>query len=175
MIRRLFSILAILSLLLLVVTAVLCVRSYYIADQLGRHHNGYGVALNSAHGVLSCWITNSTPDLDGDHPWKWRKRRLESSGHYGPMGFVTVHAKCTIGDVPVQENGRVWWLQHWIIALATVPLPLWWAARFPARKRKQRRRLGLCLHCGYDLRASTERCPECGTPVHEGHVAKVTA
>ncbi len=30
-------------------------------------------------------------------------------------------------------------------------------------RRRKRKKLGLCVKCGYDLRGSKERCPECGS------------
>jgi hypothetical protein len=46
-------------------------------------------------------------------------------------------------------------------ALLALPFPAMWFAHF--RRHRRRRKLGLCLNCGYDLRASHDRCPECGT------------
>ena len=50
---------------------------------------------------------------------------------------------------------------YWFFLLVASILPLL-AFR---HHRRQRRRLkkGLCLVCGYDLRSSPDRCPECGT------------
>ena len=62
---------------------------------------------------------------------------------------------------PVLEFGVS--LPCWQAAALSACLPAHWLLR---RRRRQigRRRadLGHCVGCGYDLRASTGRCPECG-------------
>ena len=56
---------------------------------------------------------------------------------------------------------RFWYVPYWAVCLpaAAAPLALLWRSR----KTRRRQRSGLCPACGYDLRATPGRCPECGT------------
>jgi ABC-type sugar transport system permease subunit len=49
----------------------------------------------------------------------------------------------------------------WLVALGSIYPAIWWWRRLRTRHREK---TGRCLNCGYDLRASADRCPECGAP-----------
>jgi hypothetical protein len=89
----------------------------------------------------------------------------------GPLGFSTfstpgpaVRFQTPAGSVAtcsVVTSG--FGAPLWVLLVVTGVLPAASAAREVRRRRTTARaRSGLCTSCGYDLRASPERCPECG-------------
>ena len=58
-----------------------------------------------------------------------------------------------------------WMLPHWLFALVGMILPIVWLTQ--RRRTKRRRVAGRCVACGYDLRQSPGRCPECGRAAAE--------
>jgi hypothetical protein len=70
-------------------------------------------------------------------------------------------------DGPMSRDGRmghhVAAVPLWFMVQTTAVLPALWIAQFRRRRILLRRAAeGWCLACGYDLRATPDRCPECG-------------
>jgi hypothetical protein len=81
-------------------------------------------------------------------------------------GFLGIGFHLKIGSVTSSNAFAMaivipWWLLFALVTLPAYPS----ASRALVRMRAQRRRArhGLCMKCGYDLRATPDRCPECGT------------
>ena len=68
-----------------------------------------------------------------------------------------------VGDTWIIEPGHMEWAIL-AFACAVSGKAMTWLAIKNSRSDTRRRR-GLCECCGYDLRASADRCPECGQPI----------
>jgi hypothetical protein len=63
-------------------------------------------------------------------------------------------------DLPQRANGVAFAVPFWFLFLIALPIPVLQAKSLVVRTRRLNR--GQCLSCGYDLRSSPRRCPECG-------------
>jgi hypothetical protein len=112
----------------------------------------------------SAWRQQWTAEFRANHPpgWRWNfdgeRETLLMNGY--PPGW---RARYYPSKSSPNEPGGTFTLsvRPWLPTLLTAVLPAIWLYRF--LKARRAHRPGLCQHCGYDLRATPDRCPECGT------------
>jgi hypothetical protein len=173
--RRLFQFLSALSLLLFMAAVSLWVRGQWVGDFIW--HNGgrgaTGVFIARGHVMLTRRTISTfnpiTPGV-GPPPWEISHERpprdlLTTMNDLYGSGNYTRHAGFAWGVT--REAGLVITRDAtaplWPLILATIILPMITLRRVISDYRRRRRHgAALCPQCGYDLRASLERCPECG-------------
>ncbi len=161
--RSLFNFASLLGLVLCLATLVLAIRSYWVAD---------AIAWRNSNIATSCGdLLFSSDTRDDPRPITSGVVYQSSSPHsykYKSLwGVQPALAPIGFAYTIITGNGfRAFMMMVplWFIALIAAILPALWIRLYRGKWRRERRRdAGLCPHCGYDLRATPDRCPECGT------------
>ena len=144
--------------------------TYTIAGSSAADDPWMGIKYRlQATGAQSRWtdVYDGVPiDLVKDRP-----ERQDGSWGYEIWAAVTTTATpAERARVRDQWHARldvpIYTVRYWRVVLLTLGISsAGFSLHFFDRRRRQRRALGVCLACGYDLRASKDRCPECGTPI----------
>jgi hypothetical protein len=147
--RWLFDALAWMWPALCVAIVLLWVRSLYSNDEIDLNVNSHLLMAGSFPNHADIRFYRTT-DYDGP-----RFRVSFGKPQIGPM---PIFWQPRLGaDATKRELAIPWWL----LLIFSGSIPLW--AAHAAIRRQSRLRRGCCAECGYDLRSSPDRCPECGT------------
>jgi hypothetical protein len=177
-IRIAFNTVTAISLVLALLVAGLWVRSYWIADWFIVGDVGVldrGMMLWSAEGSVVCSLVNK--ESPGDpigrmpfwvtytpgpkmSPWRTQRSTYSRDELIGAFGFSV--SSVPRRQAPFQSSVRETLLvPDWMSCTALLVLPV--SKTRSLARRCWGRHKGRCPTCGYDLRATPDRCPECGT------------
>jgi hypothetical protein len=97
---------------------------------------------------------------------QWHERIYNEKPLTDHLGFILSRGTLRLSHEKVTVWHTYVTLPHWALIAAFLVLPLLWINRFRINRRNSKRVLaGHCRRCNYDVRASEDRCPECGTPI----------
>ena len=142
--RRLLNPLAWLSLFCCFAALPLWVRSYWATDEITYRGTERAFRVRSYCGAIEVISSRFMIVLTGwSHIFNSRYYPAESG--WMDMADLT------------------WRVPYFSFFVWTAAVPWYWLLIPWLRRRSRLQRCGLCPTCGYDLRATPNRCPECGT------------
>ena len=167
-----------LSLLVLVAICSMWARSYWVGDAMEwrrvtrdeREIYSWYLLLGSGRGGVG--LSRDAEDYDAASAtlrdigsrWsfvEWRRGRPNY-----PQAVFHAGAGMPVPAFALRWRGplrRELIVPYWVIALIFALAPAFQLRRvLRERSRRHRQAAGRCTACGYDLRATPERCPECG-------------
>jgi hypothetical protein len=168
--RIIFNGLTVLSLLLCMATVVLWVRSHGIADAISREDAAGSMLFGTTRGKCEVVLIGALVGRHGTGLSRWAYSKSPPSepglGISSPPEFDyrfarIVYIKGTEQFLSYQMSYRMIIVPLWMLSVASLIIPACWLGVLLHRIRRLQR-VGLCPSCGYDLRATPDRCPECG-------------
>jgi hypothetical protein len=152
--RKFVNFAAAVTLLLCVAVCVLWVRSYWVSETVGHHDGLLECEARTGRGSISFSYMLYNRLRPPEHRWKYSRRAPAYPGLIADQSYWHISFSLSIG----RFAGII--VPYAVPAVLLAVAPLW---RLVSWVRARRRRgIGGCATCGYDLRATPDRCPECG-------------
>jgi hypothetical protein len=108
------------------------------------------------------WSTPIIPWVLNGGPGEWPE--------FGPVSLWPPASAKLYRDQQVNDGVTNSWrgavIPLWLLLVATSAFPAARCILWRRTIRRTRGRLNVCFKCGYDLRATPDRCPECGAVPH---------
>jgi hypothetical protein len=174
--RRVFTVAAWASAVLALGMAVLLARSFWTCDALGVKYRAltgpftYKSSLFiSNQGTIHAVLGQPTQLFDEPEPGAlgyWRHAVWPEDPWLEPNHTTWIVPSVSIATNANIDDGSRARVSTLELALLFGLWPIWRVYRYLRARRRILR--ALCVNCGYDIRASDTRCPECGSPIAIG-------
>jgi hypothetical protein len=166
--RWLFNAAGAAALLFAAAAVALCVRSHWATDSVWVRRGGVTATVMTArNGCLFHWTAGESDSggrrwyrdsTDPDDMVRGNWRFWTQSEPHRLFGVIT-WGRARYG---VNGWGMSILLPYWLLACGAAAAGTGLLMMSRPLRGRARRRAGQCVRCGYDLRATPDRCPECG-------------